>query len=250
MPAVDRLMRQAVAESVFPGAVLLVSRAERVLFHAAYGCANLTTGRRMTTATVFDLASLTKPLATTLSVMILVQEGALKLEDRLSAVLPEFQASDKAAVTLSQLLSHSAGLPDYRPFFTQLSALPAAARRSALRRLLVAEPLAYPPGRGCVYSDLGFMILEWVVEQTTGARLDRFVSEAVYAPLGAAPLFFVDLEAAAPRTSPTPPPSCAPGAAVWSTARFTTKTRLPSAASPGTPGFSGPPPPPIGCWRS
>jgi CubicO group peptidase (beta-lactamase class C family) len=201
MPEVDRLMRQAVAESVFPGAVLLVAQAGRILYLEAFGCADLATGRRVTTDTVFDLASLTKPLATALAVMVLIQAGALKAEGRLAAVLPEFAASDKAGVTLAQLLSHSSGLPDYRPFYTRLAELPAGSRRPALRRLLVAEPLLYPPGRGCVYSDLGYMILDWVVEKTAGTHLDRFVAEALYAPLGAAPLFFVDLAAGAPVAS-------------------------------------------------
>jgi serine-type D-Ala-D-Ala carboxypeptidase len=187
-------MQQAVADAVFPGGVLLVSRGGRVLFHGAYGYANLVAKRPMTTATVFDLASLTKPLATALAVMLLVQQGGLGLEQDLAALLPGFARGDKAAVTISQLLSHSSGLPAYRPYYLELCDLPPAERRPRLRQLLAQEPLVYPPGERSLYSDLGFMLLEWIVETVSGRRLDRFVAEAVYGPLGIAPLFFIGLE--------------------------------------------------------
>jgi CubicO group peptidase (beta-lactamase class C family) len=194
MPEVDRLMRQALTDGVFPGAVLRVGHGEDVLFQAAYGEANRFTGRPMTGATVFDLASLTKPLATTLAVMQLCEQGRLEVGQRLASVLPEFGGSDKRGVTVAQLLSHTAGLPDYRPFYLELSARPARERKALLRAQLVQEPLLCAPGERALYSDLDFMILEWVVEAVSGRRLDRFVLEEIYAPLGAADvLFFIDL---------------------------------------------------------
>ena len=113
MADVDRLMRQAVADSIFPGGVIRVSRENRVLFCRAYGYANRVTRRAMTTATLFDLASLTKPLATTLAVMLLHQRGAIDVAASLESVLPAFAGSDKAGVTIAQLLSHTSGLPAY-----------------------------------------------------------------------------------------------------------------------------------------
>jgi CubicO group peptidase (beta-lactamase class C family) len=188
MPAVDRLMRQAVAEG----------RGSRLLIHAAYGSANLFAHRPMTTATVFDLASLTKPLATALAVMRLHQQRRLDVDQRLATVLPAFEGSDKAGVTIAQLLSHTSGLPDYRAFYLQLAAWPASERKVVLREWLVKEPLVSAPGERALYSDLDFMVLEWAVEAVAGRRLDLFVAEEIYAPLGVGSLFFIDLNQAPP----------------------------------------------------
>jgi CubicO group peptidase (beta-lactamase class C family) len=197
MPEVDRLMRRALADEVFPGAVLLAGRGEHVLIHAAYGVANRFTGQPMTTATFFDLASLTKPLATTLAVMRLYQQAQLDPEQHLASVLPAFDGSDKSRVTIAQLLSHTSGLPDYRLFYQELAAQPAPERKALLRTWLVQEPLLCAPGERMLYSDLDFMILEWVVEIVSGRRLDRLVAEEIYAPLAAADtLFFIDLSRA------------------------------------------------------
>lgn len=199
MPEVDRLMRKAVGDGVFPGAVLLVGRGENVLFRSAYGDANRFTGEPMTPDTVFDLASLTKPLATTLAVMRLHQQGRLDVGQLLASVLPAFKGSDKGGVTIAQLLSHTSGLPDYRPFYLELAACPVSDRKNALRARLMQEPLLCAPGERMLYSDLDFMILEWVVENVSGRRLDRFVAEDVHAPLGAADaLFFIDLNLSRP----------------------------------------------------
>jgi CubicO group peptidase (beta-lactamase class C family) len=198
MAGVDRLMRQAVADSVFPGGVILVAREHRVLFCRAYGHANRVTRRSMTTTTFFDLASLTKPLATTLAVMLLHQRGRIDVAAGLESLLPAFAGSDKAGVTVAQLLSHTSGLPDYRPYHAQLATRPFLERASALRELLRREPLAHRPGERVLYSDLDFMILGWVVEAASGKRLDRFVADEVYAPLGVDDLFFIDLQRGRP----------------------------------------------------
>jgi CubicO group peptidase (beta-lactamase class C family) len=108
-------------------------------------------------------------------------------------VLPAFKASEKSVITVRQLLQHNSGLADYRPFYQDISKLPAEKRKQALRNLLVNEPLIHRVGEETVYSDLGFMILEWLVEHVSGKRLDRFVSETIYEPLGLENLFFVDL---------------------------------------------------------
>lgn len=185
-------MQQALADGVFPGAVLLAARGSEVLVHAAYGIANIYTQRRMTTATVFDLASLTKPLATTLAIMLLCQQGRLDPDQCLSAVLPPAAHGDKLEISIAQLLAHTSGLPDYQPYFHQLVLLPPSERRPRLRQLLRNEPLLHSPGAKAIYSDLDFMLLEWVVEAAAGQRLDRFLAEQVYAPLDAGPLFFID----------------------------------------------------------
>jgi CubicO group peptidase (beta-lactamase class C family) len=198
---VDDLLRQGVASGIFPGAVLLVSCSGRLLFHRAYGVVSLATGLRTTIGTVFDLASLTKPLATTLAVMRLVQDGDLRLDRRLASLLPAFADTDKHAITLEHLLSHTSGLPAYRPWYPELGALPPWERRERLQQRLQAEPLVCPPGDRALYSDLDFMLLGWVVEAASGRRLDRFLDDTVYAPLGVRSVFFIDLQQPRPPVS-------------------------------------------------
>lgn len=198
MIRVDALMQQAVSTGIFPGAVLLVSRNDAIILHKAYGVCDLNSRRKMTSETIFDLASLTKPLATSMAVMILIQRGELHLEQELGEILPLFKDDEKSVITVKQLLQHNSGLADYRPYYKDIECLPAGIRKQALRNLLVDEPLLHPIGEKLLYSDLGFMILEWLVEHVSGKRLDGFVCETVYKPLGIDDLFFVDLNARKP----------------------------------------------------
>ena len=192
-------MQQAAAEGVFPGGVLLVSRQGVIEDLFVCGVGNRFTQRPVTAETVFDLASLTKPLATTLAVMLLVADGRLALGQPLASLLDVFTGTDKAAITVRQLLNHTAGLPDYRPYYTELVRVPHEMRRHALLREIARTPLAHGIGQTELYSDLGFMVLGEAVETISGKRLDRLVGEAVYAPLGlndgGPPLCFVDLAA-------------------------------------------------------
>jgi len=185
------LMQSGVEDGVFPGGVLLVARAARVLFHAAFGVTNRFAPRPVTRTTFFDLASLTKPLATTLAVLKLVQDGRLSLETSLAEVLHPFREGAKTLITVRQLLAHTSGYPAYRPYFESLAAHPPAARQRLLRQMLVKEPLAASPGDTVRYSDLGFMVLNWVVETVGGSALDRFLAAEIYPCLGVTDLFFV-----------------------------------------------------------
>ena len=187
-------MRQGVSDRIFPGGVLLVSRNDRIEFFEAYGCADLFSGRPATRDTIYDLASLTKPLATTLAVMRLIQESRLSLDQPVTSVLPRFPDPAMSRVTFRHLLAHSAGLADYRPFFLNLRHFPLKARKEELGKLLCREPLSGVPGEQVRYSDLGFMILRWGVESICGQRLDHYLSQNVYHPLGLEQLFFIDLE--------------------------------------------------------
>ncbi|MGA9536200.1 MAG: serine hydrolase domain-containing protein [Desulfobacterales bacterium] len=190
------LMQQAAAAGVFPGGVLLVSRQGVIVDLFACGVGNRITQRPVTAETVFDLASLTKPLATTLAVMLLVADGRLSLGQPLASLLGVFKGTDKAAITVRQLLNHTSGLPDYRPYYTELVRVPHELRRQALLRAIARTPLAHGIGQAELYSDLGFMVLGEAVETISGKRLDRLVGEAVYAPLGlndgGPPLCFID----------------------------------------------------------
>ncbi len=184
------LMQQGVEDGVFPGAVLLVTREGSIVFLEAFGLARLDPKRPMTTETVFDLASLTKPLATAVSVMMLVQQATLKLDQTLGSTISDFSGTDKKDITVRQLLSHRSGLPDYQPYYEKLTELLLPERENALRTLLVKEDLIHKPGHVCLYSDLGFMLLEWLIEVVAEGPLDHFVEQSIYKPLGLKDLFF------------------------------------------------------------
>jgi CubicO group peptidase (beta-lactamase class C family) len=138
----------------------------------------------LTAETVFDLASLTKPLATTLALMRLTDDGQLNPSATLGQLLPvEWLPADKRPLTLAQLLAHRSGLPAWEPFYQEvLQAFPET-RPGLLPRLAAAAPLINPPDTVTLYSDLGFMLLPAVVEAVSGAGLDRFCRERLYRPL-------------------------------------------------------------------
>lgn len=190
--SVDNLMHAAITGNVFPGAVLLIAREGEVLFHRAYGWADLFSRRPMTVDTCFDLASLTKPLATALAVIYLVQQGVLEVEQTCGKLCPDLAGSDKAAISVRQLLSHSSGLPAWRPYFMWLRWLEPKCRVAALRQALLKEPLAYTPGAGTQYSDLGFLLLQWVIEAVVSQPLGAYVSERLYRPMGVERLYFAN----------------------------------------------------------
>lgn len=194
MEPVDQLMRQAILDHVFPGGVLLVSKEGSLLFHKAYGYANIFSKSPTTENTIFDLASLTKPLATTLAVMKLVSQKRIGLRQYLGDILHQFDGSDKARIRIEHLLYHSSGLPNYRSYYKRLRRLSKHQRKDALRTLLLHEPLVNPIGKETLYSDLGFMILCWVIEMVSDMRLDRFVKKEIYFPLGLKNLFFIELD--------------------------------------------------------
>lgn len=193
MEGVDALVQAGMEDRVFPGAILLVGHRGDIVHHRAYGCADLFSGEAVTCHTVFDLASLTKPLATTLAVMLLVQQGVVDLDRPVADVAPDLTGDDKKRVTLRHLLSHCSGLPPTRPYYFRLCRLAHAERMDALKRCVRDEPLLFEPGTKEDYSDLGFMLLQWLVEACSGLPLDRFVARKIYRLLDVDPPFFVPL---------------------------------------------------------
>ena len=186
----DRLMRRGLRDGVFPGAVLLVACRGRAFFHEAYGNADMFTGEPVTTDTIFDLASLTKPLAAALCAMVLVEAESLRLDDRVGAVLPAFAETDKAEVTVEQLLRHTAGLPDYRPYYETLVGRPVRSRKAHLQKLLVEEPLVLGPGAKTRYSDIGFLLLQMVIEAAADTPLSVLARNRIFSPLELETLHF------------------------------------------------------------
>jgi CubicO group peptidase (beta-lactamase class C family) len=193
MNGVDALVQSGLEERVFPGAVLLVGHRSGIVHHRAYGCADLFSGEAVTCHTVFDLASLTKPLATTLAVLLLVQQGVVDLDRPLMEMVPDLTGDDKKKVTLRHLLSHCSGLPPTRPYYFRLCRVEPAKRMDALKRWVRNEPLLFEPGAKEEYSDVGFMLLQWLVEDFGGLSLDRFVMQKIYRVLDGDVPFFMPL---------------------------------------------------------
>ncbi len=187
---VRKVMERGIEEGIFPGAQLLVSRKDRILHEGAYGGIDYETGERVTRETVYDLASLTKPLGTALAVMRLRDMGMMRLKGRLSDYLPGFRAAGSGEAGVLRLLTHSAGFPAHRPYYELLEKMEMPLRREALTRLIMEEPPEYLPGTDVIYSDLGFMVLAMAVEAVAGIPLDRFLTEEVHGPLGAGGLHF------------------------------------------------------------
>lgn len=171
------LLRRAVDDGTIPGAVLAAGWGPDTEALVAVGAAE--TGERdrpMVVDTVFDLASLTKVVATLPVVLDLVATGQLALGDRAADLLPEL-GPGKDGVTVEHLLTHTAGLPSHRQHWRL--GLPA----TELRARLLGEPLEASPGGRVLYSDIGFLLLGWIAESVTGRRLDDLVAEKVTAPL-------------------------------------------------------------------
>ena len=186
----DAMMTAGVADGVFPGAQLLVSRGESVCHFGAYGVEALSGRRPVSGETYFDLASLTKPLATALAVMALMGEGKLRLEMPLGEMLPPLGRWGKGRILLSNLLCHDSGLPAHRSYYERLREVPAADRAGLLWRLLGEERLERAVGERTVYSDLGFMVLSLAVAAAAGEGMDRYLARRIYGPLGISGLHF------------------------------------------------------------
>lgn len=160
-------LEKGVAQGVAPSLVLLLWSKGAPVYEAAAGKAALDT--------VFDLASLTKPLATATLATDLAASDALPWHTTLAEAWGEAVPQDKAGITIEQLLCHCAGFAAYRPYYTALDLQPRAARRGFLKAMLLNEPLEYAPGASAVYSDLGFMLLGLLLEGYAGWRLDKAV---------------------------------------------------------------------------
>jgi CubicO group peptidase (beta-lactamase class C family) len=189
---VRRLCLQAVDDDVAPGFVLLVASGGHVQFHEAFGRRQLVPRQLPTFPdTVYDVASLTKAIVTSVLCMKEVARGAVGLDTPVAKLLPEFEGEGRAGITVRHLLSHSSGLPAYRPFWRQ--AADAASERWAISLAAAREPLEYSPGTLSVYSDLGFILLGWLLERSSEQRLDALAARDIIQPLGLTSATFVNL---------------------------------------------------------
>ncbi|MGH7355137.1 MAG: exo-beta-N-acetylmuramidase NamZ domain-containing protein [Candidatus Rokuibacteriota bacterium] len=195
---VDAAARAAVESGDIPGAVIVVGRGDDVLLHRAWGARRvLPDAAPMTEDTIFDIASLTKPLGTTLAVMSLVERGKISLDAPLGRYLKELDDGAHASVTIRRVLTHTAGFPATPPNATVQGGFPGAAQ--ALAKL----PLDSTPGTSFQYSDTGFILLGEVVRRVSGQPLDRFLERTFWKPLGLRDTSFRPPASLRPRISPT-----------------------------------------------
>jgi uncharacterized protein YbbC (DUF1343 family)/CubicO group peptidase (beta-lactamase class C family) len=196
--AIDAVMQQAVVRGNIPGGVVLIGHNGSVVYRKAFGSRSLEPTREpMTTDTIFDLASLTKCVATTTAVMQLFQEGRIRLNDPVASYLPEFAQNGKKEITVRELLTHFSGLPPDLDLEQ-----PWQGRAAAFEMAMRVKP-AYPPGSHFIYSDINFMTLGFLVEKVTGMPLNDYVSAKILAPLGMNDTSFLPPGSWIPRIAPT-----------------------------------------------
>jgi CubicO group peptidase (beta-lactamase class C family) len=198
LAAVDAVVREGVAARAFPGAVLAIGRFGSLVHLRAFGRLTYDEGAASVTAdTIYDLASLTKVVVTTTLAMMLLDEGKLDLEARVSGFLPGFAGGAKDLVTLRQLLTHSGGLQWWAPLYKDVKG------QAAYLERIVAMELAYAPGSKSVYSDLGLILLGAVIERLGGAPLDELARQRVTGPLAMKDTLYRPPAELVPRIAPT-----------------------------------------------
>lgn len=176
---IDAAINAAIQRGELPGAVVLVLHEDKIVYRKSLGHRAVRPEKTlMTDETVFDLASLTKPIATATAIMLLVQDGKLDVNDPIGKHLPAFRRKETEAITVAQLLTHTGGfiadnpLKDYQ-----------AGKEKAWERLLALDPIT-KPGTKFNYSDVSFILLGKIVESVTGSSLDEFTRKRIFVPLG------------------------------------------------------------------
>jgi uncharacterized protein YbbC (DUF1343 family) len=203
LDAIPPLVEQAIADKKLPGAVVLVGRGDRVVYQKAIGHRALVPATEaMTLDTIFDMASLTKVVATTTSVMKLVEDGRIRLSDRVSDYIPGFEQRNKTNITIRHLMTHTSGL---RPDLDSANAWTGA--DTAIQLAMDEVPTA-PPGERFVYSDINYFLLGDIVRRVSGLPLNEFARKNIFEPLGMKDTMFLPPASLHPRIAPTEP--CTP----------------------------------------
>lgn len=188
-----QLLEGGLAAGVYTAAVALMGVKGELRWQAAAGRVSKDPeAGAVTPDTFFDLASLTKPLATAAALMLLTDDGRLTPGATLGELLPKasWLPPDKRPLSVASLLAHRAGLPPWQPFYQQILQAPPETRAGLLPSLAAAAAPVHPPDTATLYSDLGFMLLQAVIESVSALTLDRFCQERIYLPLGLETLGF------------------------------------------------------------
>lgn len=196
-PAIDQVIDDAVAQGKLPGAVLIIGHDGKIVYQKAYGRrAIVPAPEAMTADTIFDLASLTKVVATTTALMQLFEQGRFQLNDKVTDYIPEFQGG-KSGITLRNLFTHFSGLKPDVPL-----AQPWSGYQTGIK-LACMDPPDGPPGARFVYSDINFILLGELVHRLSGQPLSDYAREHIFRPLGMKDTMFQPPLALAPRIAPT-----------------------------------------------
>ena len=197
--ALDKIVKTALEEAVAPGVAIAVGRNGHIAYMKGYGYIdwNRPGSPAVDTNTLYDLASLTKVIATTTVAMILEEGGQLDLNRTVASYLPEFNSPEKAQITVKQILTHSGGLEAGANIYST------ARGREQYLQQINARPLEYTPGTNMIYSDWDMIILQLVMERITGKTLDVLANEKVFKPLGMTDTQFQPSFSLRPRIAPT-----------------------------------------------
>jgi CubicO group peptidase (beta-lactamase class C family) len=184
-------------KAVFPGAAVGISfwsgyKYSNFIYH--YGLAQASPiPISLTRKTVFDLASLTKPMATVPALLSLMTEGKLSWDSNLDHIFPGKISEDKKNITIQQLMSHCSGLPAHKDYFKKLLKVKESERKKSLFTWIGEEKLVFPSGTDFVYSDLGFMLLGFIIEKVSAINLEEYIRKKIYSPLALhSSLFFAE----------------------------------------------------------
>lgn len=185
---VDKVLNTAVEKQEIPGAVVEIKQNGKIVYQQAYGFSQkydyghqlLENPPAMNTETLFDMASLTKVIGTTTSIMLLADRGLIHVDDPVSKYIQGFDSFPKSAITIRHLLTHTAGLIEWYPLFYRSS------NKESTYKLIHSLPLKYPVGERRSYSDLGFILLGEIIEKVTGLSLEEFEKKNIFIPLGMA----------------------------------------------------------------
>lgn len=195
---VDQTINDAIKDSSFPGAQLLVWQNDKTIYNKSYG--HLTYDPKspeVTAKTLYDLASVTKVIATTTAAMICYDRKLFSIDDPVIKYIPEFAINGKDKITIKNLLLHNSGLPAYKRFYQFCSS-----KEEVIKEIFSSE-LEYPTGEKMVYSDLGIITLGKIIERVTGKNLDTFCEDEIFGPLGMKNTFYTPSDSFTKLCAPT-----------------------------------------------
>lgn len=196
--SIDEIMNDAVARGIIPGGVVLIGHNGKVAYRKAFGSRSLDPAKEaMTVDTIFDLASLTKCIATTTSVMKLIEQGKIRLNDPVASYLPDFAANGKENITVRELLTHFSGLREDLDLKSPWSG------HDAAYRMAMEQTPIFPPGSRFLYSDINFETLGFIVEKVSGMSLDQYATLNIFTPLAMGNTRFNPPAEWRPRIAPT-----------------------------------------------
>ncbi len=195
---VEKLIKNSISDSTFPGAVLLVWKQGKIIFEKPFGHLTYDKGSaEVTTNTIYDLASLTKVIATTTAAMICMDRKLFSLDDKAAKYIPPFAMNGKEDITIKNLLMHNSGLPAFKRFYKSHNTA------EEVLNDIYSSSLSYTTGTKTVYSDLGMITLGKIIEKVTGKALEVFCTQEIFKPLGMNDTYFNPPSSLKSRIAPT-----------------------------------------------